>query len=43
MDQNILASQKHQEMLAAFWPRKVSRYITRLLVKTPITPNQTTA
>jgi phosphatidylglycerophosphate synthase len=42
MDPEILASQKHQEMLAAFWPRKVSRYITRVFVKTPITPNQTT-
>jgi phosphatidylglycerophosphate synthase len=42
MDPNILTSQKHQEMLAAFWPRKVSRHITRVLVKTPITPNQTT-
>ena len=42
MDPDILASQKRQEMLAAFWPRKVSRHITRMLVKTPITPNQTT-
>jgi phosphatidylglycerophosphate synthase len=42
MDSGILASQKHQEMLAAFWPRKVSRYVTRVLVRTPITPNQTT-
>lgn len=42
MDPNILASQKRQEMLAAFWPRKVSRYVTRVFVKTPITPNQTT-
>jgi phosphatidylglycerophosphate synthase len=29
-------------MLEAFWPRKVSPYLTRVLVKTPITPNQTT-
>jgi len=42
MQPDILASQKAREMLAAFWPRKVSRYITRVLVKTPITPNQTT-
>jgi phosphatidylglycerophosphate synthase len=42
MNPDILASQKHQEMLAAFWPRKVSRYVTAALVKTPITPNQTT-
>jgi phosphatidylglycerophosphate synthase len=42
MNLDILASQKRQEMLAAFWPRKVSRHITRLLVRTPITPNQTT-
>jgi phosphatidylglycerophosphate synthase len=42
MDPDILASQKHQEMLAAFWPRKVSHHFTRVLVTTPITPNQTT-
>lgn len=42
MDADILASQKRQEMLAAFWPRKISRHITRILVRTPITPNQTT-
>jgi phosphatidylglycerophosphate synthase len=42
MDPRIIASQKHRDVLAAFWPRKVSRYITALLVKTPITPNQTT-
>lgn len=42
MDPNILASQKRQDMLATFWPRKISPYITRVLVKTPITPNQTT-
>jgi phosphatidylglycerophosphate synthase len=42
MDPDVLASQKRQEMLEAFWPRKVSRHITRVLVKTPITPNQTT-
>lgn len=42
MDPNILASQKRQEMLAAFWPRKVSRHLTRILVRTPMTPNQTT-
>ena len=42
MDPNILASQKHQEMLSAFWSRRVSPYITRVLVRTPLTPNQTT-
>lgn len=42
MDPDILASQKKQEMLAAFWPRKVSRYITQVLVQTSVTPNQTT-
>lgn len=42
MDPGILATQKRQDMLAAFWPRKVSPYITRILVRTPITPNQTT-
>lgn len=42
MDPDILASQKKSEMLAAFWPRKISRHITRVLVRTPITPNQTT-
>lgn len=42
MDSGILATQKRQDMLAAFWPRKVSPYITRILVRTPITPNQTT-
>lgn len=42
MDAKVLDSQKHQERLAAFWPRKVSRYITSVLVRTPITPNQVT-
>ncbi|MBA3884177.1 MAG: CDP-alcohol phosphatidyltransferase family protein [Acidobacteria bacterium] len=42
MDERVLASQKHQERLAAFWPRKVSRYFTSVLVKTPVTPNQVT-
>jgi phosphatidylglycerophosphate synthase len=42
MNPDLLASQKRQEMLGAFWPRKVSRHITRVLVRTPITPNQTT-
>jgi phosphatidylglycerophosphate synthase len=38
----VLASQKDSDMLAAFWPRQVSHYITRVLVRTPTTPNQTT-
>lgn len=42
MDEGVLASQKHQERLAAFWPRKVSRHFTRVLVKTPMTANQMT-
>jgi len=42
MDARILESQKHRDVLAAFWPRKLSPYITALLVKTPITANQTT-
>lgn len=42
MDARILESQKHRDVLAAFWARKVSRRLTALLVKTPITPNQTT-
>ena len=42
IDPGIFASQKHQDALEAFWPRKVSGYITAVLVKTPITPNQTT-
>jgi phosphatidylglycerophosphate synthase len=29
-------------MLAAFWPRKVSRHVTAVLVRTPMTPNQAT-
>ena len=42
MDQRILDSQKHRDVLPAFWARKLSPYITALFVKTPITPNQTT-
>ncbi|MBA2556019.1 MAG: CDP-alcohol phosphatidyltransferase family protein [Chloroflexi bacterium] len=42
MDPKILASQKHEERLAAFWPRKVSRHITSVLVKTPMTANHAT-
>jgi hypothetical protein len=26
MDERVLASQKHEERLAAFWPRKMSRH-----------------
>lgn len=43
MDASLLASQKRYDMLSAFWPRKVSPYLTRVLLQTPITPNQTTA
>jgi phosphatidylglycerophosphate synthase len=42
VDPRILESQKHRDVLAAFWPRMLSRHITALLIKTPITPNQTT-
>ena len=42
MDSRILDSQKPRDVLSAFWARKVSRYITAVLVGTPITPNQTT-
>lgn len=42
MDPQILASQKQTDILAAFWARKVSGYLTSALVRTPITPNQTT-
>jgi phosphatidylglycerophosphate synthase len=42
MDQRFLDSQKHRDVLPAFWPRKLSPYITALFVKTPITANQTT-
>lgn len=42
MDEFIKASQKRQDAIAAFWPRRVSPYLTKLLVRTPITPNQTT-
>jgi phosphatidylglycerophosphate synthase len=42
VDERVLTSQKHEERLAAFWPRKLSRYITAVLVRTPVTPNQVT-
>lgn len=42
MDPRILESQKPRDVLAAFWPRRLSPHITALLVRTPITPNQTT-
>jgi phosphatidylglycerophosphate synthase len=42
MDPRIIASQKERDVLPAFWPRKLSPYITALLIKTPITANQTT-
>ncbi len=35
-------NQKARDVLAAFWPRKLSPQITALLLKTPITANQTT-
>jgi phosphatidylglycerophosphate synthase len=42
MDTRVIESQKHRDVLAAFWPRKLSRQVTALLLKTPITANQTT-
>lgn len=42
MNASILESQKHRDVLAAFWARKLSRHLTALLIKTPITANQTT-
>jgi len=42
MDARVIESQKHRDVLAAFWPRKLSRHVTALLLKTPITANQTT-
>jgi phosphatidylglycerophosphate synthase len=42
MDARFLESQKHRDVLAAYWPRRISPYITALLVKTRVTPNQTT-
>ena len=42
MDPNIVASQKPYDMISAFWPRRLSPYVTSVLIRTPITPNQTT-
>jgi phosphatidylglycerophosphate synthase len=42
MDARFHAAQKQRDILTAYWPRQVSPYLTALLVKTPITPNQTT-
>jgi phosphatidylglycerophosphate synthase len=42
IDPRIRASQKHRDVLAAYWPRRISPYITAALLRTPITPNQTT-
>src|SRR5690606_36468041 len=42
MDPQLMASQKRHDMMSAFWPRKISPYLTKILVYTPITPNQTT-
>jgi phosphatidylglycerophosphate synthase len=42
MDNALLESQKPRDMLAAFWPRKVSPLLTKLLLPTRITPNQAT-
>ena len=39
---DLLQAQKKHDAIAAFWPRKVSPYLTGLLVRTPITPNQLT-
>ena len=42
MEAISLESQKQRDVLAAYWPRRISPYITALLVKTRVTPNQTT-
>jgi phosphatidylglycerophosphate synthase len=42
MDARFAGAQKKRDILAAFWHRRVSPYVTALLLKTPITPNQTT-
>ena len=42
MEPISLESQKPRDVLAAYWPRRISPYITALLVKTRVTPNQTT-
>lgn len=42
MDTPLIESQKSRDVLAAFWPRKLSHHITALVIRTPITPNQTT-
>ena len=42
MDARFFESQKHRDVLAAYWPRRISPYVTALLVRTRVTPNQTT-
>ncbi len=42
MDSRFYAAQKQRDILTAYWPRKISPYLTAVLIKTPITPNQTT-
>ncbi|HUE86428.1 MAG TPA: hypothetical protein VMO26_10150 [Vicinamibacterales bacterium] len=42
MNEHIIETQKARDVLAAFWARKLSRHITAVLLKTPITANQTT-
>jgi phosphatidylglycerophosphate synthase len=43
MNADVPNSQKRVDIISAFWLRKVSPYITSVFVRTPITPNQTTA
>jgi phosphatidylglycerophosphate synthase len=42
VNDSFVESQKARDTLAAFFPRKISRLITAVMVKTPITANQTT-
>ena len=42
MDPRLEESQKRQDATAAFWPRRLSPYVTRVALKTSITPNQMT-
>jgi phosphatidylglycerophosphate synthase len=42
MDARLLEAQKKRDVLSAFWLRKISPYLTAVLLRTPITPNQTT-
>ena len=42
MDARFKEAQKKRDILAAFWHRRLSPFVTALLIRTPITPNQTT-